>query len=119
MSPTPGMFASLLAHWEDLTPGRRERIIILAGLGLITAGVSAWSLFFRRSRRRRHRHHQRHAASSAPAQPQAAAVEDSESSHSRRKWRRQHRDHRPRNPTLAETGGLPPVRSGDPPEILP
>ncbi|MBM3821298.1 MAG: hypothetical protein FJ404_00145 [Verrucomicrobia bacterium] len=30
----------------------------------------------------------------------------------RRKRRRQRRDHRPRNPTLAETGGLPPLKDG-------
>jgi hypothetical protein len=34
----------------------------------------------------------------------------------RRKWRRRRRDHRPRNPTLAETGGLPPIRQPRPPE---
>jgi hypothetical protein len=30
--------------------------------------------------------------------------------------RRRQRDHRPRNPTLAETGGLPPARPEQPPE---
>ena len=33
----------------------------------------------------------------------------------RRKWHRRRREHRPRNPTLAETGGLPPIRSEDKP----
>jgi hypothetical protein len=28
---------------------------------------------------------------------------------------RRRREHRPRNPTLAETGGLPPIRPGGPP----
>lgn len=32
----------------------------------------------------------------------------------RTKLRERRRDHRPRNPTLAETGGLPPVKSNDP-----
>ena len=32
----------------------------------------------------------------------------------RLKLRERRRDHRPRNPTLAETGGLPPVKSDDP-----
>jgi hypothetical protein len=32
----------------------------------------------------------------------------------RRKLRRRRRDHRPRNPTLAETGGLPPIRPDGP-----
>jgi hypothetical protein len=29
----------------------------------------------------------------------------------RRKHRRRRRAHRPRNPTLAETGGLPPIKT--------
>lgn len=33
----------------------------------------------------------------------------------RRRRRRRRRDHRPRNPTLAETGGLPPIRTEAPP----
>ena len=37
----------------------------------------------------------------------------------RRKWRRRRREHRPRNPTLAETGGLPPIRSEDQPPSAP
>lgn len=32
---------------------------------------------------------------------------------SRRRVRRRRRDHRPRNPSLAESGGLPPVRPED------
>lgn len=119
MRPTLGMLASVLAHWENLTPGRRGQIAILAGLGLIAAGVSVWSLFFRRSPRPRHRHHHGHAASSAPATPKPAAGESGDPAQHHRRWRRQKRDRRPRNPTLAETGGLPPIRSGDPPEILP
>jgi hypothetical protein len=33
----------------------------------------------------------------------------------RRRRRRRRREHRPRNPTLAETGGLPPIRTEAPP----
>ena len=32
----------------------------------------------------------------------------------RRKFRKRRREHRGRNPTLAETGGLPPVRDQEP-----
>ena len=41
-------------------------------------------------------------------------VASTQASHRRRK-RRRRREHRPRNPTLAETGGLPPVRPEDQP----
>ena len=36
---------------------------------------------------------------------------ESNTAHSRRRRRRRRRAHRPRNPTLAETGGLPPSRN--------
>jgi hypothetical protein len=39
--------------------------------------------------------------------------EDAERDSDRRR-RRRRREHRPRNPTLAETGGLPPVRNQPP-----
>ena len=42
-------------------------------------------------------------------------VASTQASHRRRKRRRRRREHRPRNPTLAETGGLPPVRPEDQP----
>jgi membrane protein implicated in regulation of membrane protease activity len=35
-----------------------------------------------------------------------------------RKRRKRRRKHRPRNPTLAETGGLPPNRPERPPELF-
>lgn len=38
--------------------------------------------------------------------------------HQHRRKRRPRRNHRPRNPTLAETGGLPPERTGPPPSLL-
>ncbi len=34
----------------------------------------------------------------------------------RERKRRRRREHRPRNPTLAETGGLPPIRTERPPD---
>jgi hypothetical protein len=37
----------------------------------------------------------------------------------RKRRHRRRREHRPRNPTLAETGGLPPVRTGRPPDPYP
>ena len=41
---------------------------------------------------------------------------DSDKKGHRKKKKRMRRDHRPRNPTLSETGGLPPLRDpGQPP----
>jgi hypothetical protein len=36
--------------------------------------------------------------------------------HGGRRRRKRLQEHRPRNPTLAETGGLPPLRAGEPPK---
>lgn len=47
-----------------------------------------------------------------PVAPADAASGDSERRRKRKK-RRRRRDHRPRNPSLEQTGGLPPPRSDD------
>jgi len=87
-------------------------MVILAtglALGLI---LLLWARYYVRSKKRRqHRHHERR---SDPL-PVAHAVEDGEDGEGRRvrrRRRRHRRDHRPRNPTLAETGGLPPSKAG-------
>jgi hypothetical protein len=126
MNALGAMFAvitvdDVLAEWRDVSPGTRQTLIIIAAIGLAVAWVVVWVVFLRKPHRRHHRHsHGRH-ASHAPAREAAAASSDDDSSHHRRRVRvrRPRRNHRPRNPTLAETGGLPPVRTGDPPEILP
>jgi hypothetical protein len=116
-----GTFDRLLAGWAGLSPDRRGMIILLAILCLGAVCVGIWALFIRKPRRRRHRHHHGHEASPAAERSEAVAEGDDDSSgqRHRRKRRRSRGDHLPRNPTLAETGGLPPVRQGDPPEILP
>jgi flagellar biosynthesis/type III secretory pathway M-ring protein FliF/YscJ len=75
----------------------------LAVLGALV-GVSLLAFFWvvlvrKRRRRRRHRHH---------PQPAIQKVREQEDQKKRRR-----RDRRPRNPTLAETRGLPPVRDGE------
>ena len=128
MSTMPVVFAygtleaqDVLAQWRELSPGTRQMLILLAAIGLALAWVAVWVLFFRKPHRRHHRHHRGRHSSRTSASEGAAAQSDDGSSHTHKrvKWRRPRRDHRPRNPTLAETGGLPPARTGDPPEILP
>jgi len=78
-----------------------------------------WAVYFRK-RRRHHSHHSRHHHHRQPgAEAQPAESTEQSSLRKRRKWRRRRRDHRPRNPTLAETGGMPPLRSERPPEPFP
>ncbi len=81
--------------------------IIFAALSVVI-GLSFLFVFVFRKRlfRKRRRHHHYH--SSAPD-----AAEEAQSK--RKRWRRPRREHRPLNPTLAQTGGLPPVRDPDQP----
>ena len=78
-------------------------IVLLSAL-VVAFGFIVWAVFVRKPARRRERGT---LGEPAPATP-APATE----SHRRRRRRREHRN---RNATLAETGGLPPVRPDDPP----
>jgi hypothetical protein len=53
--------------------------------------------------------------------PDAPLEEEDEAEEKRahKRHRRRRHEHRPRNPTLAETGGLPPIRTEKPPGASP
>ena len=63
-------------------------------LGVILLAL-IWALYIRRT----------------PKDPRARVLSDSAPSSGRRRRRHKKREHRPSNPTLSETGGLPPVKS--------
>ena len=94
--------------------------ILLAALAGVTLLVFLWAAFLLKRRRHGWRHNSHHSSRNGHNH---APVHTSEpvpaENHSRRKRRRRRRAHRPRNPTLAETGGLPPIRSERPPEPFP
>ena len=108
----------------------QELLIVLGAILVVCIGALFWFRFARTQRSHRHRHHHHHAADPFPADsppqpdPEAESTEsfageeedtDEEGGRSSRR-RRKRRDHRGRNPTLAETGGLPPPRpEGTPP----
>ena len=125
MSAIPILLAAeqvdeVLEQWQGLSPATKECLIVLGAIALITLPVVLWVKYFRKMRRRQHKHQHRHYHSHETNTTAAEEIEgDTEEPRKRRKWRRPRREHRPRNPTLAETGGLPPVRTGEPPEILP
>jgi hypothetical protein len=106
----------VLEAWRFTDPSTREGIAMLGAIGLIILLVLVWAIFLRkRGRRRRLRHHAHHHSSNAPeGSPAPNGDELFSSRHKRRKLRRHQRRHHPRNPTLAETGGLPPVRPEGP-----
>ncbi len=81
--------------------------ILAAVLGLVIL-IVLWAVFVRKREDRRYN------TLKVPTQrDRERADNDGDNRHRRRRHRR--REHRGRNPTLAETGGLPPVRSETPP----
>lgn len=80
---------------------------LLIAVGVIVVGFIIWAVFLRRPPEE----FSGWGPSHSKYQPPAPAGEGSETH--RRRRRRRRREHRPRNPTLAETGGLPPIRQDD------
>jgi hypothetical protein len=106
----------VLASWRFLDPGTRGILLVFCSIGLITLMALVWVTFFRKRGRRRRKHHH---AQESPSLDEILEIPKDEGAPSppkkRRHRRRSGRHHRPRNPTLAETGGLPPVRPEDAP----
>ncbi len=88
---------------------RDAAIVVGAGFAL-TALILVWAVYFRGPRKRAPVKSKSVSRSSHP--DGLVKTDEVEGSSGRRKskYRRRRRDHRNRNPTLAETGGLPPER---------
>jgi len=95
-----------------VSPVVRERLILL-GVILLVVAAAFVGLLVRRQLRHRRSRRQRRGHRRGALQRAAAGVAELRQMIPN-KPRRRHREHRPRNPTLAETGGLPPVRSNPP-----
>ena len=100
-------FAAIL-DFAALSNDARLRIILLLSMAAVTLGVLLWAVFLRKARKRRKRINRPHNWE-LPA--------DKRSDHHRHHHRRQRKRaaELPINPTLAESGGLPPVRPADQP----
>jgi type VI protein secretion system component VasK len=109
MVPTP---------WYKLGPSFRNYLAICGAIALVTLLAVLWAVYLRKRKRRHSRRpHSNDRREGAPPAQQDQQGEPAAGK--RRRWRRRRRDHRPRNPTLAETGGLPPLREERPPEPFP
>lgn len=108
----------------------REFRVVCWALGGIILLLVLWAIFIRKPRRHRHRHHHHHhpahrwgldpdATDEEDDDGDANGAEDEQDRGHRHSRRRRRREHRPRNPTLAETGGLPPIRANGPPGTSP
>lgn len=78
---------------------------VLVAAGVIVAACVLWAVYLRKPARRRER--------GRIVDEPAPEGEESERSSHRRRRRRSRSRNRQRNPTLADTGGLPPMGAGD------
>ena len=102
--------------------GLLDVLIVLGVIALVALIVFFWVLSFRKDgkHRRKHHHHHHHHRKDHREQfkKNASGIKELIWRHRRR----HHREHRPINPTLAQTGGLPPLRKAEkppPPASLP
>jgi ABC-type nickel/cobalt efflux system permease component RcnA len=122
MSPIPSFLAAstladLMGPSRPLSPLAYEFLLFFGAVVLVTLLALIWAAFLRRKRRRQHSHHHEHRHSSPSMETSMDANDaDAPARPEKRRRRRHGRQHRPRNPTLAETGGLPPIRPEDPSE---
>ncbi|MDB6067382.1 MAG: hypothetical protein JWR26_3590 [Pedosphaera sp.] len=115
----------LLAQMEMLDVGAAQghfrfsllpQILLIVGAIILIVGlIFIWAIFFRKPARRRRKHHKHRkhppktdskSAEAAIKKAPAAVVESNKG----KKRRRSRHERLPRNPTLAETKGLPPIR---------
>ncbi|HOB98468.1 MAG TPA: hypothetical protein PKM43_06925 [Verrucomicrobiota bacterium] len=92
-------------------PGLTQDMLVVLGVGILLLVVLlVWALFLRK---RPHSHSHSHSRHHRGIQIEESGESDSDHArhHHRHRRKRRRRDHRMRNPTLAETGGLPPPRS--------
>jgi hypothetical protein len=99
--------------WNDLAPSQHELVIVLAATGVVGVLAILWAVFIRK----RERNGSERYIYTAVRRTRNGGSDAAESQQPGKKRRRRRK--RRRNPTLAETGGLPPIRSesfpGDPP----
>ena len=111
MSGLVPMLAQTLNVYEIQNPLKvpwvKESLILIGAISVVTAIIFIWAVYFRK-RSRRHKHH--HHPVSQKGIPLRRDEHPAPVKHGRKKSRRSRHEHRPRNPTLAETRGLPPVR---------
>jgi hypothetical protein len=87
---------------------------VFAAVLLVSLLLFLWARFVRRPSRRRAEHYKYPEPAAAGSTEATEETEVEHHAHHRRRYRKRKHEHRGRNPTLAEIGGLPPVRDADP-----
>lgn len=107
-----------LAMFEDdplptfgpLSKNAIQNLIVIGAIFSVITLVFIWAAFIRKRRRRRKHHHRHHRSFAKTAAEGVSEIRRQVQERQRRRRTRQ----RQRNPTLAETGGLPPARADEP-----
>jgi|SRR4051812_29779026 hypothetical protein len=92
--------SDVFTTWKKIAPGTKEGLLVFGALLLVVTVLFIWAVFIRKRGERRKKYHY-------PSKTSGEGVIEVH----RKKWRKRRKEHRPRNPTLSETGGLPPIRS--------
>jgi len=112
-------FPDAKVEWRKSSPLSHDLAVIITTLVVITMVLVLWAVFIRKRERRNRALYTRPVNHSSGSKSVNGANSDSDHGPHKRRKRRRRRDHRPRNPTLAETGGLPPIRTdGSRPSVL-
>lgn len=82
-----------------------DLILVIGLAALLFGAIISWIVFVRGPRKHPNEEH----SGPPEAKPNVTITEDGRERH-RKKKRSRRRDHRQRNPTLSQTGGLPPPR---------
>ena len=120
LTDPPAIFSLALGPWSRLSPTGREIVAITGAVVLVTSLAMAWAAFIRKRAATPGRQLSSHSSNDSARRADSREGQGAGSeSQGRRRRRRRRREHRPRNPTLAETGGLPPPRGENPPAQQP
>jgi hypothetical protein len=96
--------------WKQIAPSRNEFGLLFIAIGVIATVVLIWAVFIRKRESDR---------PSRYSYPQLSPSKNGVSGEGGSGRQRRRKRKRRRNPTLAETGGLPPVRSEGMPDDPP
>ena len=104
---------SQLRSLQRTSPAKTGMGLLLGAIAAVVAIVLIWAIFIRKREDQTARRYREHfSRTSETGGPEKNG--DSTPERSSRRRRKRRREHRQRNPTLAETGGLPPLRSNMP-----
>jgi len=108
---TPIFAAPTLTDLPEASRGSRlvalDMSIVMLLIGLIVVSIIVWAVFIRGPRK--HPEEINRPKLGTNPNPNVTITEDGRERH-KKKHRQRRRDHRQRNPTLDQTGGLPPPR---------